>query len=183
MPHLAFFAAPSDIVTVMAFVFAECQVFEGDSMPGMPLRRFTTPAEAKASFDERGPAGLVLMLYSPSMKGDFAIERFALNPGAVPGASWREKISGWGLIQMDFPGLRAGKLRRASTNHNSETRARRWAESEPGLPSIDAWDFREVTRVSRRINHHIAGLAVRKAGACPVLPEADVFAARGDIVA
>jgi hypothetical protein len=182
MPHLAFFAAPSDVVTVLAFVFAECQVFESYSMPGMPLRRFAALAEAIASFDECGPAGLVLMLYSPAMRGDFAIERFELKPGVVPGATWREKISGWGLIQMELPGLQAGKLRQASTNHNSEKRARLWAKTYPNLPPVEAWDFQEVTRVSRRINRHIGGLAVRKEGSRPVLPAADAMAARGNII-
>jgi hypothetical protein len=182
MPHLAFFAAHSDVVTVLSFVLAECQVFESYSMPGTPLRRFTAPDEAKAIFDERGPAGLVLMLYAPSMRGEFAIERFELKPGAVPGATWREKISGWGLIQMEFPGLQAGKLRQASTNHNSEKRARLWAKTYPNLPPVEAWDFQEVSRISRRINHHITGLAVRKEGSRPVLPAADAMVARGNII-
>ena len=182
MPHLAFFAAPADIVPVMAFVFAECLVFESYSVPGVSLRRFASPVEVRAAFDERGPAGLGLMLHSPMMGGDFVIERFALSPGVFPGATWREKISGWGLIQMEFPGVQASKLRHSFTNHNSEKRAQLWAKTHPEIPSVDAWDFQEVSRISRRINRQIANLAVRKEGSRPVLPAANEMAVQGDII-
>jgi hypothetical protein len=182
MPHLAFFAAPPDIVSVMAFVLGECQVFEGYSLPGSSLRRFASPDEIQAAYEQQGPAGLSLSLYSPTMGGKFVIERFPLNPGVFPGARWREKISGWGLIQMEFPGLQGRKLRESFANHNSEKRARLWAKTYPKIPSVAAWDFQEVSRISRRINRHIAGLAVRKDGARPILPAASAMVDRGDII-
>src|SRR6266404_331295 len=127
MPHLAFFATLDDMIPIVRFVLGECQVFESDSLPDSPLRQFTTHLEVRDAVDKGGVVSWGLMLYAPSMGGAFYIERFELRPGALPGKSWREKISGWGMIQLRFSFVRAGKLGPSFTNHNSENRARRWA--------------------------------------------------------
>src|SRR5579864_2151775 len=182
MPHLAFFATLDDLIPVIHFVLGACQVFESFSTPDSPLQQFTSTLEVRHALDKRGVAHLGLMLYAPSMNGQFSIERFELRPGAIPGKSWREQISGWGMIQIELFNVQAGKLRPSFTNHNSENRARRWANTAPYLPSVDAWDFREVARISRRINRYISGLAVRKDGSRPILPSANAMVARGDII-
>jgi hypothetical protein len=182
VPHLAFYAALDDAALIMEFVFRECRVFEGYSTPDSPIRDFANPLELRTALAERGPGGLDLMLYSPSMKGEFVVERFELKPGAIPGKSWRERISGWGLIQLELIGVREGKLRPSFTNHNTASRARAWSVTYPEVPTVEAWDFEEVTRISRRINRHIAGLGVRTVGSRPILPAADAMANAGDIV-
>jgi hypothetical protein len=131
---------------------------------------------------ERGAGGLGLMIYSPSMKGQFTIERFDLKPGAIPGKSWRERISGWGLIQMELGKARNGVLTPSVTNHNTEKRARAWEQTYPSIPPLQGWDFVEVTRISRRINRHITSLGVRREGPRPVLPGAEAMQKSGGIV-
>ena len=182
MPHLAFYATSDDVELIMAFVLQECRVFERYSVPDSPLRSLASPLEVRDAFDQRGPGGLGLMLYSPSMKGEFIVERLELKPNATPGKSWRERISGWGLIQMELTGLRGATLGPSFTNHNTESRARAWEQTYPQLPSVRAWDFREVTRISRRINRHIASAGIRKDGPRPILPAADAMAKAGNIV-
>jgi len=182
VPHLAFYATSDDAALVMSFVLRDWRVFETYSLPDEPLRSFASPLEVCDALENRGPAGLGLMIYSPSMKGEFIVERFELEPGAIPGKSWRERISGWGLIQMEFTGVRDDTLRPSFTNHNTERRARAWEGTYPQLPPVGTWDFREVTRVSRRINRHIASIAVGNDGARPILPGADSMAKAGKIV-
>ena len=157
-------------------------MFESYSAPDEPLRAFATPGEVRNAFERSSVAGLRLMIYSPSMKGRFTIERIDLEPGAIPGKSWREQISGWGLIQMNFGGVRNGSLAPSVTNHNTEKRARAWEQTYPTLPALESWDFREVTRISRRINRHIASLGIRKEGPRPVLPGAETMRENGAVV-
>jgi hypothetical protein len=182
VPHLGFYATADDVVAIMELVLRECRVFESYSVPDAPLREFASALDVSGAFTQGGPGGLGLMLYSPSMKGEFIVERFELRPRAIPGKSWRERIGGWGLIQMQLGGVRQGALRPSSTNHNSETRARAWSGTIRELPPVEAWDFQEVTRISRRINRHITGLGVRKDGARPILPGAHALTTAGTVV-
>jgi hypothetical protein len=112
------------------------------------------------------------------MKGPFTIERFALDP--VTGHSWRETIGGY-LISLDFRSLQDGRLPPSLTNHLSERGARARARVSD-LPAIDSWDFREIARISRRINRRIASLAVGKSGSQPILPGADALVKSGAAV-
>ncbi|MEM9195080.1 MAG: hypothetical protein AAGF12_38265, partial [Myxococcota bacterium] len=51
----------------------------------------------------------------------------------------------------------------------------------PELRSVDDWDFREVTRISRRINRFIRSRALNKRGSRPVLPDAAERDAAGEL--
>jgi hypothetical protein len=182
VPHLAFYATPDDVASIMDAVLGECRVFESYSVPDESLREFSSVSDIRDALVSYERQGFGLMLYAPSMKGAFVIERIHLKPGAIKGKSWREKISGWGLIQVAFGGVRGATLKPSLTNHNSERRARAWSNTVPALPPVDDWDFKEVTRISRRINRHIAGQAVRKQGARHVLHGADRLVAAGPVI-
>jgi hypothetical protein len=182
VPRLSFYGTPDDVLPIMDFVLRECRVFESYSVPDEPLREFSSASDIRGAVAHNERSGLGLMLYAPSMKGDFVVERIHLKPGAIPGKSWRDRINGWGLIQVQFGGLRGTTLRSSFTNHNSEKRARKWSDTSPQLPPVDGWDFEEVARISRRINRHIAGQAVRKEGALPVLPGAQKLVAAGIVI-
>lgn len=178
MPRLGFYAAAEDLLPVLEIAFEECRVFEDYSVPDEPLRSYWNPVQVRDAFERRGDV-FGLALYAPAMKGPFTIERFALAPGV--GNSWRETIRGWGLISLDLRVLRDGRLPPSVTNHFSEKGARARALISE-LPSIDSWDFREVARISRRINRRIAGLAVGKSGSQPILPGADALVKSGAAV-
>jgi hypothetical protein len=181
VPHLAFYAAADDIAPILGFVLQECRVFESYSVPDESIREFTTPMEIRGAFERRA-GGLGLMIYSPTMKGRLTTERIDLKPGAIRGKSWREKISGWGLIQLELMGVRNGALGSSFTNHNTEKRARAWERTYPTIPPLEGWDFPEVTRISRRINRHIVSLSITQDGPRPVLPGAEAMRNTGAIV-
>jgi hypothetical protein len=180
MPHLAFYAGADDIAPIVEYLLsnAGCTIYESHSVPDMELRRFTTSASILQAFGD-GSRGLQLALHTPAMKGVPLIERFELNPNAALG-KWRESISGWGLIQLLFGWMRDGELAPSDTNHNSEARARTWESTYPKLGPVAAWDFNEVTRISRLLNRHIKHLASSKGGPV-VLPGAKAMVAAGQL--
>ncbi len=181
MPHLSFYAGASDIAPIVEYLLleAKCTVYEAHSAPDTALRVFVTTASVVAAFGD-GSRGMELAVYARTMKGAPLIERFELSPNAALG-KWRESISGWGLIQLQFGGIRDGKLAASDTNHNSEARARAWESTSPELGPVEAWDFHEVARISRRLNRYIARLACRKEGPRVVLPGAQALLDAGRV--
>jgi hypothetical protein len=126
------------------------------------------------------------MLHAGSMGPPVRARRIDFIPGAVGDASGRWDAAGWGLIQLYFGHLDGRRLRPSHTNHNTEARARRWAGGDlADLGPVDAWDWREVARVSRRLIHRIRAMAVMTVGSRPVLPAAAqaVHGGRVDLMA
>ncbi|MCU0702006.1 MAG: hypothetical protein MUC96_36350 [Myxococcaceae bacterium] len=170
MPNCDFYAAGDDHARIVDFVLCEtsCRVFELMSEPGRRLREFTSGA-VSARPDESG--GRLLALWPVRANPKVCIERTRLlRPGRR--ASWRERLSGWGLIQLDLSSPRGRSLAPSHTNHNTAARAARWRTTYPELEPPSAWDFDEVTRTSARINRFIRSLAVTRLGPRVVLPGA-----------
>jgi len=174
MPNLAFYAADTDLASVLEFAMAkaECEAFASYSVPGQPLTGFSSPAEVLDVLHDAPAKSLGLMLYSPRMRGRFRTRRFELKARGSEPRSWRETIEGWGLIQLQLHDMFRDTLAPCHTNHNSEARARKWESTYPDWPPLAEWDFREVTSISRKINTHVHSLAVARHGSCPVLPKA-----------
>jgi hypothetical protein len=159
MPTCDFSSAGDDHVRLVDFILREtsCRVFELVSAPGRSLREFTsTPRSTRA--DESG--AWLLALWPIQANAKVCIER---TPLVRPGhrASWRERLSGWGLIQLDLSSPRGRSLAPSSTRHDTAARAARWKATCPELGPPSAWDFEEVTRTSARINTFIHSLASR----------------------
>lgn len=182
LPHLAFYAARDDIRVIIDFAVEEvgCTIFESYSVPDHHLRELPSTDSVLSAFDAE-PGGLLVVLYSSSMRGQHRIRRIALERNAIPGATWRESIDGWGLIQLVVPRLIAGNLRVSHTNHNSEARARSWAGEHPEIPSVDDWDFKEVTRISSKLNRFIRKHAVDQHEGTVVLSGAKALSSQGSI--
>ena len=181
MPHLAFYALPVDIGQIARFALDEagCDIFERRSRPDCTLRKFGTAEEVVAAAEDSN-GGLSLSLYAPTMRGSFTIERIAFQSDAVPGKSWAEQLSGWGLISVECTKPMGERLGPSSMNHNTEKRARTWEATYSELPPVAVWDFAEVARISRRVNHHVrTRLAVRKVGSRVVLAAADEWERSG----
>jgi hypothetical protein len=148
------------------------RVFEAYSRPDSDLREFTTPEEVPDD-----PIGRHLMLYVRGSGPEPAAHRIDLRPGALGDATFHYACEGLGLVQLLFGNLFGSnefggdELRWSHTNHNSEKRATKWAQTLPNLdPS--AWDWSAVTRASSKLNRVIRTMAVSKVGAHPVLPQA-----------
>jgi len=183
LPHLAFYAARDDIRVIIDFAINEvgCTLFESYSVPNQHLRELPS-ADAALSVFDAGPGSLLVMMYRSSMRGQHSIRRIMLDPNTIPGASWRESIDGWGLIQLAIPKPIDGRLRASQTNHNTEVRARAWSAEHPEIPSLDDWDFKEVTRISNKLNRFIRKLSVDKHQGTAVLRAAKALHSEGSIV-
>src|SRR2546426_11648858 len=122
-----------------------------------------------------GTAPSVLLSLWPVRASSSAVHqrRIALVPAKCQGATFRWTIEGWGLITMQLGGSSLVGLVASHTNHNSAERARKWEQTlNRTLGSVSAWDWPEVSRVSRRLNRQIRKLAVSKVGSRVVLPDA-----------
>ena len=174
MPHLAFYALDSDVEAIASFVLgaADCRALESYSQPDAAVREFATPLEVLEAW-QSADGWLGLMLYAPRMRGALHIERLDLRPNAIRGKSWRERVLGWGLIQLQFAGTRDDRLHASRTNHNTHRRALAWSSTSPTIAPPSAWDFDEIAKTSRRLNHHIREtLGVRRVASRPILPAA-----------
>lgn len=180
MPNCDFYAAGSDFRLILDFIFAQPGWLLGEwySAPDQPLRRFRSASEVLDAYDlSSSSAGL--FLYTPDLGGPITEHRIEFVPGSMGDANGRWQTIGWGLINVRLEGERDGHIAVSYTNHNSEARARGW---EPG-GDIPSWNWREVARVSRRLNHHIRRLAVSRSGGRVILPEAAARVAGGAVLA
>ena len=100
----------------------------------------------------------------------------------MKGATFRYDSRGWGLIQLYFGQLRNGRLSPCHTNHNSESRAKTWESTYRNLGSATKWDWKEVTRISGRLNRFIRGAAAAKEKSRPILRAAHEAQACGSLV-
>ena len=174
MPNCDFYAVGGDFRDVLEFVFLQqgWTLVELASLPDHPLRRFDT-ADAVLEAYDLTTSSAFLQLYTPALGGGIVERPIAFRPGAMGDAKGRIDSAGWGLIQLYLEGERHGRVGLSHTNHNSEARARSW-ENVYGheLGPVGAWDWGEVIRTSRRLNHHIRRIAASKEGSRLILPEA-----------
>ena len=186
MPNIDFYAAGEDFTAVLTYVFERsgCRVFESYSPFGAELAEFKSIADISSRYeigDCRGSAHSVLLqLVTPSASNDFAIRRIALDPSRCEGHTFRHAIEGWGLIQLYLGGRGPDGLIASHSNHNSEARAMRWADTHQSLGSPQRWNWQEITTVSSALNRHVlTKLAQYKLGSRPVLPAAGALLASG----
>lgn len=178
--NLDFFAAEEDQRSVLDFLFNETdvRVFESYSDPSSELREFRSTAELAAAFplglDRHGNGSAILLqLWSPLVMRSLNVVRFALNPAACNGHTFRHRIDGGGLIQLYLGGVAGEVVTRSHYGHQSQTRAAAWAVD-------DGVNWHELKALSGRIQYHIRKrLATAKAKACPVLPQAHELARSG----
>jgi len=184
VPNLDFYATAEDLKSVLDVVFDQpsWRLTEFASRDDQPLRWFSSTTAVLDAFDF-GATSAHLGLYAPSMRGKIVERAIVYRPGAVPGALGRTDTQGWGLIQLYLVGTDDGSLRPSHTNHNTRKRAAKWASISPELGDIDAWDWVEVERMSRRLNHQIRRLAVTKSGSRPILSGAAAAVAAGSTLA
>jgi hypothetical protein len=174
MPTCDFYALRNDFLSILDFIFNQpgWVLVEGSSRPDQPLRRFASRSEVDLAI-ELGVEDAYLALHAPSMRAPIVEQGITFKPGAVPGAYGRTNAGGWGLIQVYMISPRKNQIRPSHTGHNSEARARKW---EPiyshELGAVEAWDWREVERISSRLNRFIRHLAIGKERSRVILPAA-----------
>ena len=185
MPAFRFYASRDDAAAVLTFAFGElgCRVYEAYSRYGDTLRELGSSDEVLDAFPDAGPAQrfINVSLWSPALGPKPTIRRLPLVPGSVSGHTHWHMVDGWGLINLQFGIVSAGMLRPSELKYSSEARARRWEETlASSLGPVDAWDWRAVETLARRLHYHVGRrLTVRKQGARPVLAGAAALAASG----
>ncbi|MBY0229612.1 MAG: hypothetical protein K2W96_10060 [Gemmataceae bacterium] len=121
--NLDFFAARDDQRAVLEFLFSsgEARVFESYSEFGQELREFRSTEEVDAAYPLGGDPHChgnttLLCLWCPSVLRDLTITRFALNPAACDGHTFRHRIEGGGPMHLPLGGA-------SCPNRTSGTRA------------------------------------------------------------
>jgi hypothetical protein len=178
--NLDFFAAETDQRAVLNFLFSatDVRVFESYSEYDADLREFRSTAELAAAFpigaDPHGNGSAALLqLWSPSVMRELTIERFALNPAACDGHTFRHCITGGALMQLYFGGVHSRVVTKSHFGHQSRVRAQKW-DMDQGI------NWESLKTLSNRIQYHIRKrLAVAKVPGCPVLPQAYELARSG----
>lgn len=185
MPNIDFYATANDLIAVLTYAFERsgCRVFESYSPFGEELAEFKSIGDISARYQMgrcRGAAHSVLLqLIPPSASNQFKVERIDLDPAKYEGHAFRYAIQGWGLIQLYLGGTGLEGLVESHSNHNSEARSKKWADTYPDLGPPEAWNWRETTAVSSALNRYIRNLATYKLGSRPVLPDAAAAFASG----
>jgi hypothetical protein len=180
VPNCDFYAAPGDFEPILRFVFEGmgCKVFEAYSRFDRDLREFSCWEELVESTElklgdcsHRKPS-CFLALWPLKASDQVRVRRIELNPAAGLGKH-RYELEGWGLIYLRFGGIAEMELHPSNTNHNSEKRARKWADTHKDtLGDPSAWNWDIVTRTSAKLNRRIHSLATAKIRSRPVLPAA-----------
>jgi hypothetical protein len=160
MSNLYFYAGADDQRALIEYVFGatDCRVYEAYSNYDAELREFRSLADIESIFalgDDPGAtsAAVLLSLWSPRTRGRIDVERIALK---VPGHKYRYSIGGWGMLQLQLGGVHGRELTKSRFCHNTEVRARAWESNYASrLGQVAAWDWGEVTRLSRAVQYHI----------------------------
>jgi hypothetical protein len=180
VPNCDFYAAPGDFEPILQFVFEEmeCRVFQAYSRVDSDLKEFSRldelvhSTELKLGDCSNRNLSCSLMLWPVQASDQVQIRRIELNPAARLGTH-KHTVEGWGLISLQLGGLGNMGVHPSHTNHNSENRARKWADTyKDTMGDPSAWDWDVVTRTSAKLNRRIHSLATTKLRSRPVLPAA-----------
>jgi hypothetical protein len=183
MPHCGFYAIPDDWLRIVEFIFSNDAwvLYETYSLPDREIRTFRSIDQVRAlilpeeeSYD--------FCLHSPAIGGSVQFRRIVFSPGAVSAATHRYRAEGWGLINLHVHAPKDGHLRPCNTNHFSARGAAKWEPIRTDVSTpVDAWDWKQVTSISNRLNRYIRSLGVAKRGSRPVLAGAQAALDSGEI--
>ena len=188
MPNCDFYAVGNDLINVLEFTFTnlDCRVFELSSDNDKQLCEFKSIEELKEKYEigkcKSRTCSINLQLWPVNASQDVIVTKVDLNPKYCNGATFRYQINGWGLIQLYIGGISKLGVVHSHTNHNTEKRANKLASTHDevmGAPSN--WDWKEVARVSNKLNRYINKCSVSKINSRPVLQEAAASIKGGNI--
>jgi hypothetical protein len=181
---MQFYASDEDQLRILRWIFEknDFSVYPSYGRYDEEMPRFSSPKEVAQFFgigDSDRVAGTALLsLWSPEMEAEPSVYSRVLT--GVPGNPIRPELKGWGLIHLHFGDLNEKGRNRSDISANSQKRARAWEETyRDEMGSAADWNWREVTRLLRRISHWIARQASSKEGSHPILPGAEKERAEG----
>jgi hypothetical protein len=122
----------------------------------------------QTEFNKKLPQTVTLQLYVLDASPPFSPRRIVLNDGVT----FRFAADGWGLVQLYLGAVTSTGLEDSHTNHNTQKRAETWAPTLKDMGSVDAWDFKQITAFSSKLNRQIKKFSVGKLNSRAVLPGA-----------
>jgi hypothetical protein len=143
----------SHLAAILAAAMQDSDVYEAYSEPERKLRSFPTLDRLLEYVDSKHKAGerhVALSVYFRDTKGAVETRRISLRPEKNGGATWREAVNGWGLVQVQFKFLQDG-LVECRIAANSEKRAVAWASNHPAVDAPGLWDWKLVEKHVRRL--------------------------------
>lgn len=91
-----------------------------------------------------------LLVHYPEALGFVATRVITLQPEKCGGASWREALEGWGLIQLQLQ-YRVADFVEFRVAVNTEKRAQAWAQTYPEMGAPSLWNWKLVEKHARRL--------------------------------
>jgi hypothetical protein len=146
--------AASYLPVILAAAMEDADAYEAYSEPERKLRSFPALDSLLEYMDSKQKAGerhVALSVYFRDTKGCVQTRRISLRPEKSDGATWREAVDGWGLVQVQIKFLH-DNLVECRVAANSAKRAAAWASSNPAMGAPGLWDWKLVDKhVSRLI--------------------------------
>jgi hypothetical protein len=172
MPNCDFYGTPGDHEPILDWLLREgtCEIYEMYSDFEKPLKQFSSSAEVLRQFETHKVVHLQLLVLGASPV--FKPRRITLNPSKCDGATFRYTSDGWGLVQLYLTSPVAKGLDNSHTNHNTQKRAEKWANTVKDIGKVNDWNFKKITSFSSKLNRQINTLGVGKIKSRSVLPGA-----------
>lgn len=180
--NFQFYAEKNDRKFILDFIFNETnwEIYDLYSSYGEEIRRYTTLDEIEKKI-EKDKRSAHFNIYSPDFGGEVIFRKITLDPTHCNGHTFRYSTEGWGLIQLYFGKVWNERLEYSTIKHNSETRAINWYPTCPDMGNPDLWNWKEVSKVSRKLSYIIKKASINRAGGRYVMPDADMKTTIEDI--
>ena len=178
-----FFANKADKLEILDFIFKETDllVYDLGSQYGQEICQYKASDEISLKFDlEIDEFGTTFQLWTPRHKGKPIFRKVDLDPKRCNGHTFRYATEGWGLIQLNFGGVKNNELKLSHISHYNEKGALNWEDTNYLNGLVSSWDWTEIQATSRKLKYQIhKKLATRKIGSFGVLPGADKLEKQG----
>jgi hypothetical protein len=179
-----FFANKADKIEILEFIFGETdlRVFDHSSNYEQQICEYKSVEEITSKFDlENGNKFAVsFQLWTQRHKGDILFRKVELDPNYCNGHTFRFSSEGWGLIQLNFGGLKNNELHQSHIGHFNEKGAAKWEMTNLFNGKVSNWNWTEIQTTSRKLKYHLHNkLAVGKIGSLGVLKGAEGLEKQG----
>jgi hypothetical protein len=169
-----FYAEKNDRKIILDFIFNETnwEIYDLGSLFGKKITKYTTTEEVERKI-ETEKRSAYFNIYSPDFGGEVIFRKVMLDPQYCDGHTFRYATEGWGLIQLYFGKVWNARLEHSTIQHNSETRARNWYTTCPDMCNPDLWNWKEISKASRKLSNFIKKASSLKIGSQHIMPEAE----------
>jgi hypothetical protein len=137
-------------------------VFQAYSHFDEALREFKVASELICDMEaemENSQKLLFYTLHYSDAMGSVSKRKIYLNPRSADGHTWRWKVEGWGLIDLQAGSKQIPKID-CRIAVNSQKRAERWAEGILELGDPNGWDWKIVEKYAGRLIRRMKKLAI-----------------------